>query len=217
MRSEGALHRFGACGVARKQGQSARIGPVAESGARRCKAVVRSEQRRGGGPGLAVPVAVRGANLGADRDQLRQVGDGGELAERGHPLEAVRVEVVAEEQPRVGVRRLEEPWAAVVEQVALVDGLDPERVPDLGERAYRDDAVKWFVDLCRDVCRVYAAHFRAGLRRPDAVALTAGERYPATVVAKSGEGVFVASKGKVSLIVPLLGESTVGLTWVRSF
>src|SRR5205085_12465120 len=37
-------------------------------------------------------------------------------------------------QPRVGVRRLEEPRAAVVEQVALVDGLDPERVPALGER-----------------------------------------------------------------------------------
>jgi S1 RNA binding domain len=84
----------------------------------------------------------------------------------------------------------------------LVERLRPALapVPDLGEQAYRDDAVQWFVDLCRDVCRVYAAHFRAGLRRPDAEALTAGQRYPATVVAKSGEGVFVDIDGTPAFV-----------------
>jgi hypothetical protein len=45
----------------------------------------------------------------------------------------VRVEVVAEQQARVVVARLEQPRAAVVQQVPLVDRLEPERVPLLGE------------------------------------------------------------------------------------
>lgn len=86
----------------------------------------------------------------------------------------------------------------------LVERLQPALapVPDLGELAYRDDALQWFINLCRDICRVYAAHFRAGLRRPEGVVLTAGERYPATVVAKSGEGVFVDIDG-VPAFVPI--------------
>jgi hypothetical protein len=46
----------------------------------------------------------------------------------------VRVEVVAEEERRVVVGRREEPRAAVVEQVPLVDRLQAERVELLGER-----------------------------------------------------------------------------------
>jgi hypothetical protein len=46
----------------------------------------------------------------------------------------VRVEVVAEQEGGVRVGRREQPRAAVVEQVALVDRLEPERVALLGER-----------------------------------------------------------------------------------
>jgi hypothetical protein len=46
----------------------------------------------------------------------------------------VRVEVVAEQQCRVVVARREEPRAPVMEQVALVDRLEPERVALLAQR-----------------------------------------------------------------------------------
>jgi hypothetical protein len=45
----------------------------------------------------------------------------------------VRVEVVAEQQRGVAVRRREQARASVVEQVALVDGLEAERVTLLAE------------------------------------------------------------------------------------
>jgi hypothetical protein len=46
----------------------------------------------------------------------------------------VRVEVVAQQQGRVGVGRGEEPRPAIVEEVALVDRLEPQRVALLAER-----------------------------------------------------------------------------------
>jgi hypothetical protein len=51
----------------------------------------------------------------------------------------VRVQVVAEQQRGVRIGRREEARAAVVEQVALVDRLDPERVALLAER--REDGL----------------------------------------------------------------------------
>jgi hypothetical protein len=68
------------------------------------------------------------------RDQRRQVGDGLDGPGLGDPDEAVRVEVVAQQERRVVVGRREQARAAVVEQVALVDRLQPERVPLLGQR-----------------------------------------------------------------------------------
>jgi hypothetical protein len=46
----------------------------------------------------------------------------------------VGVEIVAEQERRVGVTRVEETGPPVVEQVALVDRLEPERVAPLAER-----------------------------------------------------------------------------------
>jgi hypothetical protein len=66
-------------------------------------------------------------------DQRRQVGhrlDGPGLRDSN---ESVRVEVVSEQERRVVVGRREQARAAVVEQVALVDRLQPERVPLLGQ------------------------------------------------------------------------------------
>ena len=51
--------------------------------------------------------------------------------------EAEGVELIAREQPEVGLWRAHHPWRAVVQQVALVDGLDEELVllaPALGPR-----------------------------------------------------------------------------------
>jgi hypothetical protein len=52
----------------------------------------------------------------------------------------VRVQVVAEQKRRVRVLRREQARPAVVEEVALVDRLDPEGVTLLAER--REDGVK---------------------------------------------------------------------------
>ena len=57
---------------------------------------------------------------------------------RRDPDEPVRVEVVAEQERRVPVGRREQPRAAVVEQVALVDRLQPDRVPR-SSRERRED------------------------------------------------------------------------------
>jgi hypothetical protein len=52
----------------------------------------------------------------------------------------VRVEVVAQEEGGVGVERGEEPRPAVVEEVALVDRLKPQRVALFAER--REDRLE---------------------------------------------------------------------------
>jgi hypothetical protein len=51
----------------------------------------------------------------------------------------VRVEVVAEQKRGVVIGRGEQARATVVEEVTLVDRLQPERVPLLGER--REDGL----------------------------------------------------------------------------
>jgi hypothetical protein len=99
-----------------------------------------AERRRGRGPGLAVAWEAVRPELGTHRDQCREVGDRLDRAHLGHADEAVRVEVVAQQQGRVGVGGLEQPRPAVVEEVALVDRLQPERVALLAER--REDRLE---------------------------------------------------------------------------
>ena len=74
--------------------------------------------------------------------QLREVGDRVDLVRRGDPNEAVRVEVVAEEERRVVVGRLEEARPAVVDEVALVDRLEAERVLRRAERGEDGGAIR---------------------------------------------------------------------------
>ncbi|MBV8562559.1 MAG: hypothetical protein JOZ56_05655 [Actinobacteria bacterium] len=71
--------------------------------------VARAEQRRGGGPERAVAVRALGAELAAERDQLREVADRVDVPEARDVDEAVRVEVVAEQQSRVRVGGREQP------------------------------------------------------------------------------------------------------------
>ena len=87
-------------------------------------------------PGRSVATAVRplGTQLRAQRDQLGQIGDGVDLVERRDPNESVGVQVVAEQQCIVRVRRREQSRPAEMQQVPLVDRLQAEREPLLGER-----------------------------------------------------------------------------------
>src|SRR5258708_2383134 len=64
-----------------------------------------TDERGGRSPRRPVAVDAAGAQLGAERDQLGQVRDGLDLAQRGDADEPVRVEVVAEQQRVVPVWR----------------------------------------------------------------------------------------------------------------
>ena len=91
-------------------------------------------------PHLAVPGQAVGPELRADRNQRRQVGDSLDGPCVGDPHEPVSVEVVPEQERRVRVGGREQPRLPVVEEVTLVDRLEPEGVALLAER--REDGVK---------------------------------------------------------------------------
>ena len=107
-----------------------------------CGAGGLAEPQRGScrGPLLAVARKPVGARLGAARDERGEVGHGLDRPGLGDAHEAVRVEVVAEQQGGVVVARREQPRRPVVEEVALVDRLEPQCVPLLGER--REDGLQ---------------------------------------------------------------------------
>ena len=72
--------------------------------------------------------------MGAEGEELGKGADGLDVTERGDADEPVRVEVVAEEDARVAVVGAEEPRPAVVEEIALVDRLEPDGEALLRER-----------------------------------------------------------------------------------
>ena len=87
-------------------------------------------------PLLPVSQDLLGPQLRTARDQLGQIRDGLHVARVGDPDEPVRVQVVAEEKRGVPIRRGEQPRASVVDEVPLVDRLEPE--PEaLAERGRR--------------------------------------------------------------------------------
>src|SRR5438105_2954697 len=131
---KGAVPRGRAGGVRERPA----IALVAQRRARVVEAAA-PEKRRRRRPRFAVAVGAGGAHLRAQRDQLCQVGHSGHVLELGDPDEAMRVQVIAEEERRVAVAGREEPRPPVVEEVCLVDRLEPECEPLLGER--REDGL----------------------------------------------------------------------------
>ncbi len=77
--------------------------------------------------GASVSLLSARVKLGREADQVAELADRLEVALRGQPLEAERVEVVAGQQQQVGVGAVEQPRLAVVEQVALADRLEEQR------------------------------------------------------------------------------------------
>ena len=116
-------------------------------------------------PGLALAVLARRAQRGAARDQLGHRRDRLDAARVGDPHEAVGVEVVAEQHALALLARREEPRPAVVDEVGLVDRLEPEREA-LG-RERREDRLP--VGLARG-----APPPRAGSRRAPRAAIVRG-------------------------------------------
>ena len=65
-----------------------------------------------------------GVRLGREPDDVGELGDRGQVADRGEAREAERVHAVAGEQGEVGVVDAQRARGAVVQAVALVDGRD---------------------------------------------------------------------------------------------
>ena len=101
---------------------------------------VRARERGGGRPGRSVATRALGTELRADRDQCRKIRHGIHVVQLRHADEAVRVEIVAEQQCVFRRGRGEEPRAAVMEEIALVDGLYTERAALVPER--REDRLE---------------------------------------------------------------------------
>jgi len=126
MSRERAIDRLGPGGLLRAGDERLRIvglleDALAEQGHARC-------------PDRSVlPRALR-PQLGAERDQLAHVRNGLHRSRSREADEPVRIEVVAEEEDRVVVAGREEPGTPVVDEVPLVDRLDREREPILGQR-----------------------------------------------------------------------------------
>jgi hypothetical protein len=88
----------------------------------------RPERDGSGEPRFAVAVLALGPQTRADGDQLRELSDRTDAACGRDPDEAVRVEVVAEQQRELVVLGGEETGLPVVAEVPLVDRLEPDRV-----------------------------------------------------------------------------------------
>ena len=98
-----------------------------------------AEYARGRCPDRTVPFDPLRAQVGAERNQLGEVADRLHAADLFDPHEAVRVQVVAEQERRVRILGREQAGLSVVQKVALVDRLDSEGVPVLAEP--REDRV----------------------------------------------------------------------------
>ncbi len=85
-------------------------------------------------PGEPVALPVLCAQLRAERDQLGQIRHGQHLLECRDANESLCIEVVPEQKRRVDVFGREEPRLSVVEEIPLVDRLEPEREALLGQR-----------------------------------------------------------------------------------
>ncbi len=106
-------------------------GQIIPAETRRLAAAHGRRRRR---PRLAVAGEAVGPEPRAERDQGSEIGHGLDRPRLGDAHEPVGIEVVAEQERGVGIGGREQPWTAVVQDVALVDRLQPERIPLLAER-----------------------------------------------------------------------------------
>ena len=96
--------------------------------------VASTENGDGRRPGDAVSGTALGPQMSAEGEEAGEVGDGVYVPKRGNPDQSVRVQVVTEQDAGVVVYRREEARSAVVEEIALVDRLEPDGEPLVGER-----------------------------------------------------------------------------------
>src|SRR5207249_11703425 len=78
--------------------------------------------------GDRVPGGPGGVHARAERDQIRQLGDRLDVAERGQPREPLRVEEISAEQAEVVIGKVEQAAPPVVKEVALEDAFHEQRI-----------------------------------------------------------------------------------------
>ena len=135
---ECAIDRGVADGGPRRGTRAARVATPAERAARLVEPCPRSAAVAAqSGPSPPAPSArsCEQSEISSERSATASTSP-----KRGDADEPVRVEVVAEEQRRVAVRRGEQARRPVVDEVALVDRLEPEREPLVAER--REDRLE---------------------------------------------------------------------------
>jgi hypothetical protein len=74
------------------------------------------------------PTAAVGVNLRRETDQVGELANRVEITASRESLEPEGVQVIAGEQPEVGIGALEQPRCPVVQEISLADGLDQEDV-----------------------------------------------------------------------------------------
>ena len=133
MRSQGSLDRVRSHGLVCESGKGLEIAalPQGRAGFLEDACAEQWGRRR---PDDAVAVRAVAPELRADGDQLGEVEDRLRAPLPGHAHEPVGIEVVAEEEGGVAVGRSEESRPPVVDEVPLVDRLQPERKPFLAQR-----------------------------------------------------------------------------------
>ena len=77
--------------------------------------------------GRAVGIAL-GVRLGGERDHVGELADRLEVAQLGQPREPERVQAIAREQRQIGVVGPDDAAGRVVQEIALADRLDEQRV-----------------------------------------------------------------------------------------
>src|SRR5213083_3166789 len=126
MGSQRALDGFFACRLGGERDERLRLVALLEGSV--------TEERHACGPGGPVVAFVLGAQLSAEGDQLAHVRNRRHRACGREANEALRVQVVAEQKDRVPVAGREQARAAVVDEVALVDGLHGQGEARVRER-----------------------------------------------------------------------------------
>jgi hypothetical protein len=165
---EGAGDRFRACRTLGEIDERGLVGVFRQCRTRLRQALLDSpEERDRRRPRSAVPGLPFRTEVRAEREQLRQVGHDADVALRGYAHEAVGVEVIPEQDARVPVGRREEPRRAVVQQVALVDRLDPERKALLSKRREDRELFPFALRLERGLPKRALTRRLGGDRRPD--------------------------------------------------
>ena len=149
-----------------------------------------------------------GLGGGGQRDHVGQLGHRLEVAQLGELGQADRVELVAGQEREVGIVGHDHPALAVVEQVALADGLDEQRVA--GGIARRARARRRRVAVRGRRRRTGRPRRRGRARRQAPIGLDGGHEAGERVAHRTAPGTWANAAVAASTV-----RSTCSAVWAR--